>query len=65
MSVSDEMKVFLDQLESEKPLGDFDKAAARICRKQYESFKKIPIEEMREYSELAANAQTIWEDAKE
>ncbi|MDR1540736.1 MAG: carboxypeptidase M32 [Clostridiales bacterium] len=65
MSVSDEMAGFLKQLEKENQPGEIDKAVLRICRKDYESFRKIPVEEMREYKELEAGAQAIWEKAKE
>lgn len=65
MSVSDEMKGYIDRLESEKDkLDDVTRAMLRICKRDYDSFRKIPVDEMRRYAELVANAGDVWEDAK-
>ncbi|MDR2650060.1 MAG: carboxypeptidase M32 [Clostridiales bacterium] len=65
MRVSDEMKGFLDALDPcGESLDESTKAMLRICRRDYYTYKKIPVEEMREYSELLPKAQSIWEKAR-
>ena len=66
MRVSDKMKEYLEALEPQKgSLDEITRAMLRICRRDYDSYKKIPIEEMKEYSELITKAEPIWEKAKE
>ncbi|MDR1559780.1 MAG: carboxypeptidase M32 [Clostridiales bacterium] len=66
MRVSDEMKGFLDALEPYgESLDEITKAMLRICRRYYYAYKKIPVEEMREYSELLPRAEAVWEKARE
>ncbi|GHU42849.1 carboxypeptidase M32 [Clostridia bacterium] len=66
LSISDEMKRALEELEDvQDNLDEITAAAVRICRKNYDSTRKIPIEEMRAYQELTANAETIWRNAKQ
>lgn len=66
LMISDEMKGYLEELE--KNLGEQNdemKALYREFKKVYESNKKIPAYEMQKYNELTANAQQLWEEAKE
>ncbi|WP_226657652.1 carboxypeptidase M32 [Pseudalkalibacillus hwajinpoensis] len=68
MSVSAEMKRFLDQLTKEDVQGDLSEITLKTveeCRKDYERNIKIPAEEYSEYVILSSKAETIWEEAKE
>ena len=68
MSVSSEMKGFLDQLTKEDvqvDLSDITSKTVEECRKDYERNIKIPAEEYSEYVILSSKAETIWEEAKE
>ncbi|MDR3239129.1 MAG: carboxypeptidase M32 [Clostridiales bacterium] len=65
LRVSDEMRDFLEALEAERDsLDDAVRAMTRICRRQYDAYQKVPVEEIREYSELTAKAGAVWEKAK-
>ncbi|WP_379129790.1 carboxypeptidase M32 [Paenibacillus sp. sgz500958] len=46
-------------------LTDQQNKIVKDCRKEYERSKSIPPERFEEYSILAANAQTKWEEAKD
>ncbi|MDR2168476.1 MAG: carboxypeptidase M32 [Clostridiales bacterium] len=66
MTISEEMKGFLDALESE--VGNLDAPTAamyRIAKKNYDKNTKIPVELVREFSELTAKAHVAWEQARE
>jgi carboxypeptidase Taq len=68
MSVSSEMKGFLDQLTKEDVQADLSEITRKTveeCRKDYERNIKIPAEEYSEYVILSSKAETIWEEAKE
>ncbi|PFG13444.1 carboxypeptidase M32 [Bacillus sp. es.036] len=68
MSVSSEMKGFLDQLTREDVQEDLSEITLKTveeCRKDYERNIKIPAEEYSEYVILSSKAETIWEEAKE
>jgi len=66
MRVSDIMKGFLEALEPHKDaLDEMTRAMLRMCRRDYDAFKKIPVKEMQEYSELVTKAEPVWEKAKE
>jgi len=65
MRVSDEMKNFLETLEPHwDSLDEITKAMLRICRRDYDAFNKIPVEEMQKYSELVSKAEPVWEISK-
>jgi carboxypeptidase Taq len=65
MSISDEMNVFITELQkNENKLDDITLAMLRMCKRDFESSKKIPKEEMRKYIELIANSGEIWKKAK-
>jgi len=65
MTISDEMKGYLDALtpESDK-LDDATKAMVRIAKKHYDDGVQVPVEKMRAFSELRAKADLVWQDAK-
>ena len=66
MLVSDQMRGFLEALEPQKDsLDDVTRAMLRICRREYDANKKIPVEDMKAYSELVIKAELVWESAKE
>lgn len=68
MSVSNEMKSFLDELTKEdvnSNLSDRTRKTVEECRKEYDRNIKIPAEEYSEYVILSSKAETVWEDAKE
>lgn len=66
LMVSDEMKSCLDELmEKENELDEITKGLYKKCKRVYDSFKKIPVDDIQAYGELTANAQNIWEQAKE
>lgn len=67
MSTSDEMKNYLDYFtepEINKKLDTQMKGIVRECKKEYDRFKKIPEDKYREYVQLKAEAESIWEKAK-
>ncbi|KMM38241.1 carboxypeptidase M32 [Guptibacillus hwajinpoensis] len=68
MSVSNEMKRFLDELTKEdvqNNLSDRTRKTVEECRKEYDRNIKIPAEEYSEYVILSSKAETVWEEAKE
>ena len=66
MRVSDTMRNFLETLEPHKDaLDDITRAMLRMCRRDYDAYKKIPVEDMQAYSELVTKAEPIWEKARE
>ena len=66
MRVSDKMRDFLETLEPHMDaLDDITRAMLRICRRDYDAYKKIPAEEMKAYSELVTKAEPVWEKARE
>ncbi len=65
MTISDEMKGFLDALEPHlNTLSDETKAMHRIFSKKYNEAKNVPAEEARKYFELQAVAYEVWRKAK-
>ena len=68
MSVSPEMKAYLDELkkeESQRQLSEITRKTVEECHKEYERNIKIPPEEYSEYVILSSKAETIWEEAKD
>ncbi len=68
MSVSPEMKGYLDELTKEDQqteLSEITRKTVEECRKDYDRNIKIPAEEYSEYVILSSKAETIWEEAKE
>ncbi|MDP4549874.1 carboxypeptidase M32 [Alkalihalobacillus macyae] len=68
MSVSNEMKRYLDELTKEdiqNNLSDRTRKTVEECRKEYDRNIKIPAEEYSEYVILSSKAETVWEEAKE
>ncbi|MDQ0483308.1 carboxypeptidase M32 [Guptibacillus hwajinpoensis] len=68
MSVSNEMKRFLEELTKEdvqNNLSDRTRKTVEECRKEYDRNIKIPAEEYSEYVILSSKAETVWEEAKE
>jgi len=59
------MKGYLVALEPEKAnLDDITKAMLRIAKKSYDQGVQVPMEKVREFSELRSKAEVVWEDAK-
>ncbi len=68
MSVSPEMKAYLDELKKEEiqsELSEITRKTVEECHKEYERNIKIPPEEYSEYVILSSKAETIWEEAKD
>jgi len=65
LCISDEMKQCLDELE---PIIDgqdmVTKGLYKVCKKEYDNFHKIPIQEQEKYNQLVAKAYIAWEAAK-
>lgn len=67
MSVSDEMRHYIDVLSSEEAkavVSPITRKAVEEAKKDYELNKKIPREEYRDYVILRSKAETVWEEAK-
>ena len=65
IQTSDQMKGILEKLEANKEVLDqVTLAMVRECRKDYDDNTKIPKEEVIQYTQLIANAESAWEDAK-
>ncbi|QNR65578.1 carboxypeptidase M32 [Paenibacillus peoriae] len=68
LMISDEMGQLLQFFAVEdklKQLEDNDRRLVEECRKNYELNRSVPADRYREYSILAAQAESKWEDAKE
>ncbi|MGO4952983.1 carboxypeptidase M32 [Paenibacillus sp. S25] len=68
LMISDEMGQLLQFFAAEdklKQLEDNDRRLVEECRKNYELNRSVPADRYREYSILAAQAESKWEDAKE
>ncbi|MDY7989713.1 carboxypeptidase M32 [Paenibacillus polymyxa] len=68
LMVSDEMGQLLQFFAVEdklKQLEDNDRRLVEECRKNYELNRSVPADRYRDYSILAAQAESKWEDAKE
>ncbi|WP_257008254.1 carboxypeptidase M32 [Bacillus sp. FJAT-45350] len=68
MSVSDEMKQFLTQLQDQAiqgELSEITKKTVEECKKNYDRNNKIPEAEYKEFVILKAKTETAWEEAKE
>ncbi len=66
LSISDEMKGYIDELEAHaSELDEITSVMLKYCKKAYHSYRSIPVAEFMAYSELTSNSQNIWEEAKE
>ena len=65
MSVSEEMKTYIETLEKVESLSEITKKTVEECKKDYELNTKIPKEEYKEYVILQSKAESVWEEAKE
>lgn len=68
LMISDEMGQLLQFFAVEdklKQLEDNDRRLVEECRKNYELNRSVPADRYRDYSILAAQAESKWEDAKE
>lgn len=63
MSVSDEMKTYIDEL-SGADISNITKKTLEECKKDYDRNTKIPPKEFREYVILQSNAESKWEEAR-
>ncbi|WP_078553481.1 carboxypeptidase M32 [Bacillus alkalicellulosilyticus] len=64
MSVSDQMKAYLDELSQKDDLSEITRKTVEECQKNYDRNKKIPEKEYSEYVILQSKAEATWEDAK-
>ncbi|GAX88474.1 carboxypeptidase M32 [Effusibacillus lacus] len=67
MSISPEMKAFLDVLAEPDTYGKLDpitKGIVRECKKEYEKSHAIPPELYQEYVVLTNKSESAWEDAR-
>ena len=66
LETSDEMKGFIEALDPIRDsLDENTRAMLRICKKQYDSFAKVPVELYAEYSKHCVEAEAVWEEARE
>jgi carboxypeptidase Taq len=67
MTVSDQMKSYLDELNNPDHFSQLDpitKGMVREAKKQYDLAVKIPPERYQEYVILTSKAESVWEEAK-
>lgn len=64
MSVSNEMKEYIDQLSEQDSISEVTKKAVDEAKKEYDRNIKIPAEEYKEYVILQSKAESVWEEAK-
>lgn len=67
MSVSPEMKAFLDELSAPEvlqTLEDIPRKLVHECKKEYDRSSKIPPDKYQAYVVLTSKAESVWEDAK-
>jgi carboxypeptidase Taq len=68
MSVSEEMGGYMQVLTAPEQFEQLDAVSRKMvkeCKKEYDRSKKIPEEKYQQYVVLTAQAETIWEEAKE
>lgn len=68
LMISDEMGQLLQFFATEdklEQLEDNDRRLVEECRKNYDLNRSVPADRYRDYSILAAQAESKWEDAKE
>ncbi|WAA13258.1 carboxypeptidase M32 [Fervidibacillus halotolerans] len=63
--VFEEMFTTLLSEEASGQISEITKKAALECRKDYDHFKKIPLDEYEEFVKLQSKAESVWEEAKE
>lgn len=67
MSVSSEMKAFLDQLaepDTYEKLDPITRGIVRECKKEFEKSQKIPADLYQQYVVLTSKSETAWEEAR-
>lgn len=67
LTTSDEMEKCLEYFEApdnNSILDNVMKAAVKECRREFDKYRKIPIDRYKEYVILTSNAETVWEEAK-
>jgi carboxypeptidase Taq len=67
MSISPEMKGYLDELSVPEVLGRLDEVDRKLVeesRKEYERSSRIPPEKYQAYVVLTSQAESVWEDTK-
>ncbi|MBB5174523.1 carboxypeptidase Taq [Texcoconibacillus texcoconensis] len=68
MSVSKEMETFLDKLEApevQNEIDDVTKHTVRECRETFDKNTNVPEEEYEAFVILTAQAESVWEEAKD
>ncbi|WP_412860252.1 carboxypeptidase M32 [Cytobacillus horneckiae] len=68
MSTSAEMANYLSKLstdEAKQSLSSVTNKLVEECQKEYDRNKKIPAEEYKEYVVIQAQAESVWEEARE
>lgn len=68
LQTSREMGEYLGYLHHDTVLGELDETGRRLVKlvkEEYDRNVKIPPEKFKEYAELTAHAETLWEDFKE
>lgn len=67
MSVSDDMKKYLEALSASGTLERLDEINRKLveeCKKEYDRSKKIPPDKYEAYVVLTSQAESVWEEAK-
>lgn len=68
LQISEQMGQLLQELNNPEVLEELDEIGRRMVlnsQEDYDKSVKIPPEKFREYAELTAHAETLWEDFKE
>lgn len=68
MTTSKQMEQYIEQLKQEKVwenLEEVTKDTVKECEKELEKLKNIPEKEYKDYVVLTAQAESVWEEAKE
>lgn len=68
LQTSREMGEYLSYLHHDTVLGELDETGRRLVKlvkEEYDRNVKIPPDKFKEYAELTAHAETLWEDFKE
>ncbi|WAA11277.1 carboxypeptidase M32 [Fervidibacillus albus] len=68
MRTSEQLKEMFTALLSDEATGvisEITRKSALECKKDYDLYKKIPIEQYEEFVKLQSKAESVWEEAKE
>ncbi len=67
LTTSEEMEKYLLHFEApdnSSIMDDMLRAVVKDCRREFDKYRKIPVDRYKEYVILTSNAESVWEDAK-